>query len=166
MKTVYLDTETTGLDADDEIVEIAIVDDNENVLVNTLVRPVNRPEWPDAENIHGISPKDVRNAPTQTQISDDIRDAVRDRRVVIYNAKYDSQYLPELESAAEISCCMEQFTEFKVAQVRSALLRFAPVRSASLRFAYLRFTPVRSVYPRFAPVRSALERSALVSLTP
>ena len=112
MKTVYLDTETTGLEADDEIVEIAIVDDNENVLVNTLIRPVNRTEWPDAENIHGISPKDVRNAPTQDQISDDIRDAVRDCRVVIYNAKYDSQYLPELESAAEISCCMEQFTEF------------------------------------------------------
>ena len=112
MKTVYLDTETTGLEADDEIVEIAIVDDNENVLVNTLVRPVNHTEWPDAENIHGISPRDVKNASTQAQISGEIRDAVRDRRVVIYNAKYDSQYLPELESAAEISCCMEQFTEF------------------------------------------------------
>ena len=112
MKTVYLDTETTGLDADDEIVEIAIIDDNENVLVNTLVRPMNQSEWLGAENIHGISPTDVKNAPTQTQISGDIRDAVRDCRVVIYNANYDSQYLPELESAGEISCCMEQFTEF------------------------------------------------------
>ena len=112
MKTVYLDTETTGLDADDEIVEIAIIDDNENVLVNTLVRPINQNEWPGAENIHGISPTDVKNAPTQAHISDDIRDAVRDCRVVIYNAKYDSQYLPELESAGEISCCMQQFTEF------------------------------------------------------
>ena len=112
MKTVYLDTETTGLDADDEIVEIAIIDDNENVLVNTLVRPINQNEWPGAENIHGISPTDVKNAPTQTRISGDIRDAVRDCRVVIYNANYDSQYLPELESAGEISCCMEQFTEF------------------------------------------------------
>ena len=112
MKTVYLDTETTGLDADDEIVEIAIVDDNENVLVNTLVRPINQNEWPGAENIHGISPTDVENAPTQAQISDDIRDAVSNCRVVIYNANYDSQYLPELEDAAEISCCMEQFTEF------------------------------------------------------
>ena len=112
MKTVYLDTETTGLDADDEIVEIAIIDDNENVLVNTLVRPINQNKWPGAENIHGISPTDVKNAPTQTQISGDIRDAVRDCRVVIYNANYDSQYLPELESAGEISCCMEQFTEF------------------------------------------------------
>ena len=112
MKIIFLDTETTGLDADDEIVEIAIIDDNENVLVNTLVRPINQNEWPGAENIHGISPTDVKNAPTQAHISDDIRDAVRDRRVVIYNAKYDSQYLPELESAGEISCCMEQFTEF------------------------------------------------------
>ena len=111
MKTVYLDTETTGLEDDAEIVEIAIVEDNENVLVNTLVRPVNHTEWPGAENIHSISPMDVRNAPTQTQISDDIREAVRNHRVVIYNAKYDSQYLPELEDAASVKCCMMEFVD-------------------------------------------------------
>ena len=112
METVYLDTETTGLDADDEIVELTIIDDDGEPLINTLVKPINHTEWPDAENIHGISPMDVRKAPNQTQISDKIRDVVRDARVVIYNAKYDSQYLPELENAAEICCCMEQFTEF------------------------------------------------------
>ena len=111
MKTVYLDTETTGLEDDAEIVEIAIVDDNENVLVNTLVRPVNHTEWPGAENIHGISPINIRNAPTQDQISDMIREAVRDHRVVIYNAKYDSQYLPELEDAASVKCCMMEFVD-------------------------------------------------------
>ena len=112
MKTVYLDTETTGLDADDEIVEIAIIDDNENILMNTLVKPIDHTQWPEAEKIHGISPMHVRNAPTQAQISDEIREAVRNHRVVIYNAKYDGQYLPELEDAAEISCCMEKFMEF------------------------------------------------------
>ena len=35
MKTVYLDTETTGLSAEDEIVELTIIDDNEEVLINT-----------------------------------------------------------------------------------------------------------------------------------
>ena len=112
MDTVYLDTETTGLDADDEIVELTIIDDDGEPLINTLLKPVNHTEWPDAENIHGISPMDVRNAPTQKQISGKIRDVVKDTRVVIYNAPYDSKYLPELEDAAEICCCMERFTEF------------------------------------------------------
>lgn len=43
MSTVYIDTETTGLDSyRDEILEIAIVDDNGKSLVNSLVKPVNQ----------------------------------------------------------------------------------------------------------------------------
>ena len=112
MKTVYLDTETTGLDDDDEIVELTIIDDDGEPLINTLLKPVNHSEWPDAENIHGISPMDVRNAPTQKQISGKIRDVVKDTRVVIYNAPYDSQYLPELEEAAEVRCAMREFADW------------------------------------------------------
>ncbi len=112
MKTVYLDTETTGLSAEDEIVELTIIDDNEEVLINTLMKPVNHTYWPGAERVHGISPIDVRHAPTQKQITDKIRDVVRDTRVVIYNAPYDSQYLPELEEAAEVRCAMREFADW------------------------------------------------------
>ena len=94
MKTVYLDAETTGLHESDEIVELAIIDDDEKILLNTLVKPIVHTYWPKAQRVHGISPMDVRNSPTQKQISDKIRDAVNDARVVIYNAPYDSQYLP------------------------------------------------------------------------
>ncbi|MAS16406.1 MAG: DNA polymerase III subunit epsilon [Flavobacteriaceae bacterium] len=112
MKTVYLDTETTGLSAEDEIVELTIIDDNEEVLINTLMKPINHTHWPGAERVHGISTMDVRNAPTQKQISDKIREVVKDTRVVIYNAPYDSQYLPELEEAAEVRCAMREFADF------------------------------------------------------
>ena len=112
MNTVYLDTETTGVSADDEIVELTIIDDNGEPLINTLLKPVNHTHWPKAQNVHGISPIDVRNAPTQTQISDDIRKVVKGKRVVIYNAPYDSQYLPELEEAAEVRCAMREFAEW------------------------------------------------------
>ena len=112
METVYLDTETTGVSADDEIVELTIIDDNGEPLINTLVKPVYHSNWPGAERVHGISPIDVRHAPTQSQISDDIRKTVKGKRVVIYNAPYDSQYLPELEEAAEVRCCMREFADF------------------------------------------------------
>ena len=38
MNTVYLDTETTGLSAEDEIVELTIIDDNGQPLINTLMK--------------------------------------------------------------------------------------------------------------------------------
>ena len=112
MKTVYLDTETTGLSAEDEIVELTIIDDDGEPLINTLVKPRYHTKWPRAQNVHGISPMDVRNAPTQKQISDKIREVVKDTRVVIYNAPYDSQYLPELEEAAEVRCAMREFADW------------------------------------------------------
>ena len=112
MKTVYLDAETTGLHESDEIVELTIIDDDGSILLNTLVKPIVHTYWPGAQRVHGISPMDVRNAPTQKQISDKIRDAVRGTRVVIYNAPYDSQYLPELEEAIEIRCAMREFADW------------------------------------------------------
>jgi len=112
METVYLDTETTGVSDDDEIVELTIIDDYGEPLINTLVKPRYHTSWPDAQRVHGIAPIDLRHAPTQSQISDKIRDAVRDTRVVIYNAPYDSQYLPELEEAAEVRCAMREFADW------------------------------------------------------
>ena len=45
-------------------------------------------------------------------LTNKIRDAVRDTRVVIYNAQYDSKYLPELEEAAEVRCAMREFADW------------------------------------------------------
>lgn len=64
----YLDTETIGLAAGfDEILQIGLVDEAGNVLLDTLVRPTRRTEWPEAEKIHGITPADVADAPTQAE---------------------------------------------------------------------------------------------------
>ena len=112
METVYLDTETTGVSADDEIVELTIIDDDGEPLINTLVKPRYHTSWPDAQRVHGIAPIDLRHAPTQSQISDDIRKTVKGKRVVIYNAPYDSQYLPELEEAGEVRCAMREFADW------------------------------------------------------
>ena len=60
MKTVYLDAETTGLHESDEIVELAIIDDDDGkILLNTLVKPIVHTYWPKAQRVHGISPTDV-----------------------------------------------------------------------------------------------------------
>ena len=112
METVYLDTETTGVTADDEIVELTIIDDDGKPLINTLMKPKYHTSWPGAQRVHGNSPIDVRHAPTQDRISNDIRKVVKGKRVVIYNAPFDSKFLPELEDAEEITCAMREFAKW------------------------------------------------------
>ena len=111
---VFLDLETTGLGARDAVVEIAIIDAEGNVLINSLVRPKHRKRWPDAEAIHGIGPAEVADAPTLDLLMPSITAAVRGTQVVIYNAAFDSKFLPEaLEAAALVHCCMLQYAKFK-----------------------------------------------------
>ena len=55
-RPVYLDTETTGLDPKDEIVEISIVDEDGSVLLEKFVRP-SMPIPREATRIHGLRMK-------------------------------------------------------------------------------------------------------------
>ena len=79
MRTVFLDLETTGLDPRaDEIVEIGILDEDGQVLLDTLVRPVRHRSWPGAQRVDGIAPADVQDAPTLDELRPRIIEAVSD----------------------------------------------------------------------------------------
>ena len=117
MTLAVLDTETTGLDPLlDEILEIAIVDENGDVLLNSLVRPTRNTSWPEAQRIHGISPADVANAPTLEELAQQIHDSVEKRKVVIYNAEFDAEFLKGyLDAASVIRCCMNAYSHHQEA---------------------------------------------------
>lgn len=51
---IILDTETTGLDNTAEIVEISVINDQGEVLLDTLIKPT-KPIPGDATAIHGIT---------------------------------------------------------------------------------------------------------------
>ena len=60
MRTIFLDLETTGLDPrTDEIVEIGILDEDGQVLLDTVVRPERHRSWLDAQRVHGIAPAEL-----------------------------------------------------------------------------------------------------------
>jgi hypothetical protein len=59
-RPLYLDTETTRLDSKDEIIEIAIIDDDEQVVFESLVSPPPIPS--SATLLHGIRNEDVQFA--------------------------------------------------------------------------------------------------------
>jgi DNA polymerase-3 subunit epsilon len=106
---VYLDTETTGTSYRSRIVEIAIVDDQGNALLNTLVDPeVAIPAK--ATALHGITDQMVSGYPTIDILEPLIEQAVQGCYVVIFNARFDMMFLSErIKRAMEAAvCCKEK----------------------------------------------------------
>ena len=96
---VIFDTETTGLDHNAEICEIAIIDHRGEVVLDTRVRPkYGIPE--DASRIHGIRAADVARAPTFGEVlSDDLLNLLQEKAIGIYNADFDLRILRQSGAA-------------------------------------------------------------------
>ena len=74
-KPVFLDTETTGTESSDQIVEISIVDWDGRVLLDSLSKPTKRVS-PGAAKVHGINDVLLLDAPTWPQIWSEVQDAL------------------------------------------------------------------------------------------
>ena len=119
-RPVYLDTETTGLDSESEIVEISLVDSDGAVLVDTLVKPLVRIP-PGATEVHGITNAMVADAPSWKMVWPRVAEAIAKRPVAIYNAAYDLKLMRQTQRAhglrwnargAKFFCVMETYAQF------------------------------------------------------
>lgn len=90
--SLFLDTETTGLSDDDEIVQIGIIDYKGKVLLDELIRP-DKPISQEATEIHGITNKMVENSPFYTEIHLKILDIIKGKNLLIYNKDFDTRIL-------------------------------------------------------------------------
>lgn len=91
---LFLDTETTGLGVNDEIVEISIINHKKQVLFNSLIKPVN-PIPDEAIAIHGITNEMVANAPTWAEVHEEVSRIVQSAPLVIFNAEFDMQMMAQ-----------------------------------------------------------------------
>lgn len=120
LQPVYLDTETTGLDRDAEIVEISILDANGATLFESLVRP-RQPIPADAIWIHGITNDMVQSAPTWPAIWPTVRSLLLGRTIAIYNAEYDLRLMQQSHSRYRLPwreqlktfCIMKLYAEYR-----------------------------------------------------
>ena len=93
-KYVILDTETTGLNNDDQIIEIAIIDMNGNALLNTRVY-TETPISPEAYAVHHIKKEDLIGKPTIKELAPKIEEIFKDKTVLIYNESFDCRMLKQ-----------------------------------------------------------------------
>jgi DNA polymerase-3 subunit epsilon len=123
-ETVFLDTETTGLGPDAEIVDVAVLAPNGAVLLDSLVRPV-RSIPPAASLVHGISDDDVRTAPSWQEVVALLTPALTDRLIVVYNADFDRVMIGQCYVRCGIRapkatwvCAMKSYAAFRGQRMR------------------------------------------------
>lgn len=92
---IIFDLETTGLNpGTDEIVQISIINENQDVLLYSLVKPDRATEWPAAQQVNGISPDMVKGAPSIYDLAPKIY-AIFEKEdcLVTYNGAFDLAFL-------------------------------------------------------------------------
>lgn len=98
MREIIFDTETTGLDKnEDRVIEIGAVE-----LVNRFttgrtfhvyINPDGRNVHPDAQRIHGISNADLAGKPRFAEIADEFCEFIEGAKLVAHNAGFDTEFI-------------------------------------------------------------------------
>lgn len=104
-KYIILDTETTGVGRNDVIVHIGIIDLEENVLLDTLIKPTKRKRMNiEATNIHKITMSMLKDSPSFEDILDNFLNITENKIILMYNRDFDSRLLSQTIHQDEISC--------------------------------------------------------------
>lgn len=100
-EVMYLDTETTGGAAHDEVIELALVDNAGSTRFETLIRP-RRPIPREVIAVHGITDAHVADAPTLPEVAELLHGWLHGRTLVVYNAPFDRRMV--MQSCAGYGC--------------------------------------------------------------
>lgn len=115
-KFVTLDFETTGFTHGvDEVLSCSVVNQDGEVLIDTLVKPIYKTSWDEAQKVNHLSPEQVFEEGIEygdliIQLYPIFSEY---KNVVIYNAEFDTGFLPkDLLMTSEVYCAMRVYIEF------------------------------------------------------
>jgi len=120
-KWCILDTETTGLDQDAEVIQVGLIDGAGNVLIDNALCKPSMPIPPEAMAVHHITNGMVSGAPSFYEIFRELARLAEDRVVVIYNKAYDLRLIrqslaqfsaPPPFTPARIECAMLPYADY------------------------------------------------------
>ena len=132
IKEIYLDTETTGFRSDDQVIQIGIIDQDGNILLDSLIQCDKEiPE--DAYAIHGISNEMLADAPTFSEVYPKIKAIIEDaERVNIYNSSFDVRLLHQ-------TCETHQLENFNYKKSADAPVYFTKINCVMTAYANMFF---------------------------
>ena len=95
LEFVVLDTETTGFNKNDRIIEIACIVFSAGKITDEYTTLVNPNRDVGKTQIHGIRPSMITSAPMFSEISNDIMRVLQNRVLVAHNLAFDSRMLKQ-----------------------------------------------------------------------
>lgn len=120
--TVILDTETTGLSYNHQVIEICILDKYGNILLETYVKPKRKMgQYNQAVSVHGITNEMLENAPTWDTIHQQVCEILKGKIVVTYNATFDLRLIEQTMAKYNLTmpdctfeCAMNVYTAYSM----------------------------------------------------
>ena len=117
---VILDTETTGLGDDAEIIQLAIIDLDAKTLFNENMRPTELTLIPsEATAVHGLTMAALEGCPTFAELAEPLGAAIGERDIITYNAAFDSRMYRQtlalaggFEPSGVWTCAMLEYARF------------------------------------------------------
>ncbi len=93
-QVIVLDTETTGVMNDDEIIQLSGIDGYGREVLNLFLKPEIKKSWPIAEAVHHISPAMVENCPTLGELRAQLQNFLDKYSCIAgYNVSFDIRML-------------------------------------------------------------------------
>jgi DNA polymerase-3 subunit epsilon len=116
---LILDTETTGIETTDEVVQIGILSLDGNVVFDSILRP-EMPMSKISMQTTGLTPKMLDEAPTYSTVSPDLCKVLKGKKVLAYNVDFDRKLLNQTAtryrlvppSVAGWDCMMLKYSAF------------------------------------------------------
>lgn len=110
---IILDTETTGLSYDDEIVQIGIIDMNGDTILDTFIS-TEHPISKEASNVNGICKENLVGKPTIKDLNIKLNEIFKDKTVLIFNNEFDIRMLYQsgFDGGIKSKCIMKLYMDY------------------------------------------------------
>lgn len=118
---LILDSETTGLDPTDEVIQLAVLGLDGVPRLDTFIKPLVRKQIPaGAMAIHHITMAMLANAPSYIEVAPQLKNMIGNRTIICYNADYDKRLLIQTARLCQVEsvggtwhCAMKQYARFR-----------------------------------------------------
>lgn len=118
---LLVDTETTGVEDSDEIIEICITDMHGSVLFDSLIKPTKKLLKPEIIEKTSIDMDMLKDQPTWPEVWPTIKPLITERQIVAYNAAFDYRLIEQTCEIYDIDfaikypkqCAMLVYAQYK-----------------------------------------------------